>query len=161
MVMPAGAAMEERSPEFRGKDGSAHTLAELRGHPAVVNFWATWCGPCKEEMPRLQKLADSYAGQGVRFVAISLDAPATQGKIAAVTEKRDFRIPVWTGATERTLTDLKLGEVVPATLILDEKGDTIGRVEGEARDKDIRSRLDWLLRGRTGRQPKTVQKNDW
>ncbi len=146
---------------FKARDGSTHSLKELHGHPAVVNFWATWCGPCKEEMPRLQKLADAYTSQNVKFLAISLDAADTQGKIDDVVRKRDFHLPVWTGADETTLAALNLGELVPATLILDENGETIGKIEGEARDKDVRSRLDWLLAGRKGKQPKVVQKNDW
>lgn len=151
----------EGTPAFKDRGGATHTLGELRGNPAVVNFWATWCGPCREEMPRLQKLADSYRAQGVQFVAISLDDTETQGKIASVVAKRDFRLPVWTGATEATLGELGLGVLVPATLILDDGGQVIGKIEGEARDKDIRSRLDWLLSGREGKQPKLAQKNDW
>lgn len=147
--------------EFKARDGSTHSLEELRGHPAVVNFWATWCGPCREEMPRLQKLAESYQQQGVHFIAISLDAPETQGKIDAVVAKRGFHLPIWTGATDATLGEFHLGVLVPATLILDETGQVIGRIEGEARDKDVRSRLDWLLGGRQGKQPSLMQKNDW
>lgn len=147
--------------EFKGRDGAAHSFAELRGHPAVVTFWATWCGPCREEMPRLQKLADAYQQQGVRFVAISIDAPETQNRIDAVLAKRDFHVPVWTGANETTLSQLNLGVLVPATLILDEQGEVIGRIEGETREKDVRSRLDWLLNNRQGKRPSLVQKNDW
>ena len=146
---------------FKALNGSVHDLQELRGHPAVVNFWATWCGPCKEEMPRLQKLADAYAARGVTFVAISLDAPETQDKIQTVAAKRGLRMPVWTGATDQTLAGLELGVLVPATLVLDEHGVIVGRIEGEMRDKDVQSRLDWLLGGRQGKQPKVIQKNDW
>ncbi len=151
----------DTATEYHGLDGSVHTLAELKGHPAVVNLWATWCGPCREEMPRLQKLASTYTSKGVVFVALSLDAKETQGRIEAVVKKRDFSIPVWTGGSEQTLKDFGLGELVPSTLILDEKGIVIGKIEGEARTKDVASRLDWLLNGRQGRQPNLVQKNDW
>ena len=154
-------AVPSDAMQFRGRDGVQHSIAELRGHPAVVNFWATWCGPCRDEMPRLQKLAQDYAQQGVSFVAISLDAPDTQVKIDGVIAKRGFHLPVWTGATDATLAQFKLGVLVPATLILDDGGEIIGRIEGEAREKDIRSRLDWLLHGRQGKQPPIVQKNDW
>ena len=147
--------------KFLALDGSTHTLAELNGHISVVNFWATWCGPCREEMPRLQKIADDYQSRGVTFVAISLDDADTQPKIADAIEKRNFKIAVWKGASDQTLKQLDLGVLVPATLILDEHGVVIGRIEGEAHDKDIRSRLDWLLTGRQGKQPKVVQKNDW
>ena len=119
--------------QFKALDGSTHDLKELHGHPAVVNFWATWCGPCKVEMPRLQKLADAYAPRGVAFVAISLDAPETQGRISGVVAKRGLRLPVWTGATDQTMAELDLGVLVPATLVLDVDGAVIGRIEGEAR----------------------------
>lgn len=112
-------------------------------------------------MPRLQKLAEHYASKNVQFIAISIDAPDSQGRIDDVVRKRNFRLPVWTGADEKMLTALKLGELVPATLILDENGETIGKIEGEARDNDVRTRVDWLLGGRVGKQPKLVQKNDW
>ncbi len=163
LALPTIAAAQADHPgdAFYDLAGTPHTLAELRGHPAVVNFWATWCGPCREEMPRLRKLSESYASREVRFVAIALDAPETQGKIGAAVLKSGLQIPIWTGASDRTLSDLKLGALVPATLILDSEGQVIGRIEGEARDKDIRSRLDWLLAGRRGKQPKVEQKNDW
>ncbi|HWQ15397.1 MAG TPA: TlpA disulfide reductase family protein [Roseiflexaceae bacterium] len=52
----------EPAPDFRYRmvDGGAHSLSELRGRKVLVNFWATWCAPCKEEMPDLQRLADEY-----------------------------------------------------------------------------------------------------
>ncbi|MBB5059226.1 thiol-disulfide isomerase/thioredoxin [Granulicella aggregans] len=154
----AGSGLPES--KYVALDGSTHSLAELEGHVAVVNFWATWCGPCREEMPRLQKLADEYSAKGVTFIAIALDDTETQPKIPGVVAQRAFRIPVWKGATADSLKELDLGVLVPATLILDDHGVVIGRIEGEARDKDVRTRLDWLLGGRQGKQPKVVQKND-
>ncbi len=154
-------AAAESKTQLQALDGTPHSIAELRGHPAVVNFWATWCGPCKEEMPLLQKLADAYAAQGVSFVAVSIDEPAARSKIPAVIERRGLKIPVWTGASYKSLHELQLGDVVPATVVLDDKGEVIGRIEGEARERDLRSRLDWLLGGRQGKAPKPVQHNEW
>lgn len=154
-------AVREPSANFTSMDGRTHTLAELRGHPAVVNFWATWCGPCREEMPRLQKLSESYEAKGVTFIAISLDDAETQEKIPKTLAKSGLRIPVWKGATAETLKELQLGILVPATLVIDADGVVIGKIEGETRGKDVQSRLDWLLNGRQGKQPKVLQKNDW
>jgi thiol-disulfide isomerase/thioredoxin len=158
-------ASAERLKEPTGKlvdlNGKPHTVAELAGSPAVINFWATWCVPCKDEMPRLQKLADRYAEKGIKFVAISIDDADSGSKIAGLIQKRNFRLPVWQGASAATLKELNLGELVPATVIIDAEGNIIGRIEGEAREKDVASRLDWLLDGRRGKPPKPVQKNDW
>jgi hypothetical protein len=112
-------------------------------------------------MPRLQSLADRYGTEGVTFIAISIDDVDGQKKIPNVIAKRKFRIPVWVGGTQDTFSLFGLENLVPSTLILDDEGVVIGKIEGETREKDVRLRLDWLLGGRKGARPKLVQKNDW
>jgi thiol-disulfide isomerase/thioredoxin len=51
-------------------------LSDLRGNPLVINFWATWCEPCRVEMPTLQKVYESYQNQGLRILAVNLGEPA-------------------------------------------------------------------------------------
>ena len=53
-------------------DGKTITLDDLRGQPVMVNFWATWCGPCRAEMPELQHLYERHADDGLRIVAVNL-----------------------------------------------------------------------------------------
>ncbi|HEY1213826.1 MAG TPA: TlpA disulfide reductase family protein [Bryobacteraceae bacterium] len=154
-----GQTLREPSAALTDLQGKRHLIKELHGMPVVINFWATWCVPCKDEMPRLVKLQERYPK--VRFVAISIDNADTRAKIPALIAKRKFSLTVWQGASADTLKELALGELVPATVILDADGMLVGRIEGEASEKDIASRLDWLLNGRQGKQPKLVQKNDW
>jgi thiol-disulfide isomerase/thioredoxin len=139
--------------------GKAHALAEYRGKIVVLNFWATWCLPCRDEMPMLNKLAPKYNEKSVVFLAASIDDPQTQQKIARFLEKKKIDLPIFTGATPQTLKQFSLGEIVPATLILDRDGTVAFRIEGEASKKDISSRLDWLLSDRSGKQPKPLIKN--
>ena len=61
----AGVAKRAPDPGFKSLDGQTRKLSSLRGQVVVVNFWATWCGACQEELPRLAKLTESYAGKGV------------------------------------------------------------------------------------------------
>jgi len=149
-------------PELTLKDqtGTVQTLSAYRGKIIVLNFWATWCGPCREELPRLDQLAREYAAKDVVFVAASLDDSETQSKIASFLDKKKIStLPVWIGASPATLKQFQLGEVVPATIILDQNGKPIARIMGEASRKDVSSRLDWLLSGRTGKPPKSLLKN--
>src|SRR6266404_4886802 len=62
-------------PEFRFKDdaGGSHTLAEFRGKVVLLNVWATWCGPCRKEMPTLDRLQEQLSGPDFTVVALSID----------------------------------------------------------------------------------------
>jgi thiol-disulfide isomerase/thioredoxin len=149
------------APDFTltNLDGKPHSLAEYRGKIVVLNFWATWCLPCRDEMPMLSKVAPKYGEENVVILAASIDDAQTQPKIARFLEKKKIALAVFTGATPETLKQFSLGEIVPATLILDRDGAVAFRIEGEASKKDISSRLDWLLSDRSSKQPKILIKN--
>ena len=68
-------ALGETVPNFtlRNDDGQVVALADFRGKIAIVNFWATWCAPCIEEMPSLNRLAERYADKGLQILGVSLD----------------------------------------------------------------------------------------
>ncbi|HZZ10181.1 MAG TPA: TlpA disulfide reductase family protein, partial [Paraburkholderia sp.] len=55
-------------------EGQPQSLSLLKGHPIVVNFWASWCGPCVEEMPALSQLQRDYAKKGIQFVGLGVDS---------------------------------------------------------------------------------------
>jgi len=71
LVVTASPAPAPTTP-FRDAAGKSHTLAEFAGKVAVVNVWANWCAPCKEEIPSLARLQTAYAGKPVAVVAISV-----------------------------------------------------------------------------------------
>jgi thiol-disulfide isomerase/thioredoxin len=161
----ASAALAESAPKLTLKDLSGQTqkLASLRGKIVVLNFWATWCEPCQEELPRLSRLAQSYAGhkdaeKQVQFLAVSIDAAKDREKIEPLLHRLHVDLNVWTGADLDTLEKFGLGNVVPGTMVIDEKGQIITRVMGEARDEDVRAPLDWLLQGRLGPAPQPLLK---
>lgn len=139
--------------KFKDMAGHTERLGSLRGRIAVVNFWATWCAPCRAELPMLSGLEQRYAGRGVQFVAISVDTAKDRAKVATYLREEQPGLGVWVGADLDTLGRLGFGDVVPATLVLDAKGVAVGRIEGEADEADVRGYLDWLLSGRRGKAP--------
>jgi thiol-disulfide isomerase/thioredoxin len=145
-------------PTFKTLDGGKHKLSALHGQIVVVNFWATWCGPCQEELPRLSQIATSYAGKPVSFVFISIDNPKDRGKIPATLAKLHVSFDTWTGADTDTLGSFGLGDIVPGTLVLDENGEPVARVMGEAKEADVRTAVDWLLNGKKGDAPPPLTK---
>jgi len=152
-------ALAERAPNLALKDlsGSKQKLSDLRGHIVIVNFWATWCGPCQEELPRLDALSRHYAAQNVRFVAVSIDEPKDQAKIRPDLDRLHVaptpNFSVWTGGTSYALASFGLGGVVPGTVILDSDGNIVTRIQGEARDTDVQTTVNWLLSNRSGPPP--------
>ena len=160
LAMLTAIAGAESVPKLSLKDLSGQTqkLSSLRGKIVVLNFWATWCEPCQEELPRLSRLSHSYAGNNVQFVAVSIDAAKDRDKIESLLRRLNVDLDVWTGADLDTLEKFGLGNVVPGTMVIDEKGQVVTRVTGEARDEDVRTPLDWLIQERVGPAPEPILK---
>lgn len=152
LTLPAHA---KRAPNLELKDlsGTTHKVADLRGSIVVLNFWATWCGPCREELPMLSTLSREYAGKKVRFIAVSANEAKDRAKIDEFLSHNTLAMDVWLGADLDMLERAGLGNVLPATLILDEQGEVIARVMGQAHVEDIKGPLDWILGGRIGPAP--------
>lgn len=156
----AVSAQARRAPELKLRDLAGHpqTLSALRGHIVVLSFWATWCGPCAEELPRLSRLSASYADKDVRFIAVSIDDAKDRAKIQPFLTRGNIAMEVWTGGDTDQLDRFGLGNIVPGTAVLDSDGEIIGRIMGEARQEDIQQRLDWLLAGKKTPPPEAITK---
>jgi thiol-disulfide isomerase/thioredoxin len=142
-----------------GKPVPGFGTADLKsGGVTVVNVFASWCGPCQEELPRLKQIAASYAGKPVSFVYISIDAPKDRAKIPNTLARLNVSFDSWVNADTDTLGRFGLGEIVPGTLVLDETGEPVARIMGEAREDDVRTPVDWLLGGKTGSAPAALTK---
>ena len=120
----------------------------------LVNFWATWCGPCIREMPELVELYEEWKDEGIRVQTISIDAQFPQGgidtpeEVAAFMQEKGFRVPVivssapdLTGLMQR----FKLTGGIPVTLVLDRKGEIVARQDGAATKKVFRRLVERAL----------------
>jgi thiol-disulfide isomerase/thioredoxin len=98
--------------------GRTRSLAEFSGEVVVVNFWATWCGPCRAEMPAFDRVAARWAGRGVRFVGLSSESPDVASGFG---RSLGIRYPLWTGGDRVGELSRRLGNrlgVLPHTAIL-------------------------------------------
>lgn len=141
---------------FKDISGKSVHLSDVRGKPVVLNFWATWCVPCRAEMPLFIEAAKEFGEKGIVFLAVSLDDKQTRPKIPAFVE--EFKIPftIWTGGSTMDLQDLKLGEALPATAFLDPKGRIVARVIGQITRDELRARLEYLTNPAAAAAPEPV-----
>lgn len=131
---------------LRNMNEKTISLHDLRGHIVVLNFWATWCGPCKAEMPMLVQADEQYQQKGVAFLGASLDDAKSQKNIPAFLNQYHVSYIILTGASADNLAKLKMGIAVPATAFIDEKGAIRFRILGQMRPRELQERIDWLLR---------------
>jgi thiol-disulfide isomerase/thioredoxin len=129
MVTSAQGAAEPDNA-FTGPDGQVMKLAQLKGQVVVVNFWATWCGPCKEEMPSLARLAKDYADRGVKVVPISVDR-LEDGAAARDFLKTHGGLPFYNDPEYRVVFGLNpRPDGIPTTVIYDKTGKEQARLSG-------------------------------
>ena len=149
----AALAQEAAPPlELPDQSGKAQKLSDYSGKIVVLNFWATWCGPCVKEMPIFVELTKKFEAQGVVVLAASLDATETQANIPEFSRKLKMSFPILTGTTVDHMTLFGIGETLPGTVIIDQQGNAFGRILGEARKKEVFERIEWLLGLRKGKK---------
>jgi thiol-disulfide isomerase/thioredoxin len=132
---------------FHDGAGGAHTLAEFKGKVAIVNVWAFWCAPCKEEIPSLARLAKAYAGKPVAIVPVSVgkgdDETAGAAFIARNPPLRFYTEPTYA----LTFAFKPAIEAMPTTVIYDRRGVERARLAGGAdwSSPEARAVVDSLL----------------
>ncbi len=125
--------------------GAGQSLASLRGRVVVLNFWATWCEPCKKEMPDLSAIQNDYAPLGVQVIGAAGDAGAESAKVLKFIREFKVNFPVWLGATTDDMKRFGVGEVLPATVIIDKNGKIVWREIGIIKPVELRKQLDKIL----------------
>jgi thiol-disulfide isomerase/thioredoxin len=140
-------------------DGKKVHLKDYRGKTVVLNFWATWCGPCKDEMPMFVEVSKQWAAKGVTFIGASLDDKKTLKNIPEFLKRYQVEFPVWTGTTGDDLAKLGMGEAVPDTAFIDADGVILLRVQGEIKRPELEERLEWMTGDHSKPSPRALQRN--
>lgn len=120
---------------FNGIDGKPTTLAAFAGRVILVNLWATWCVPCRAEMPALDRLAAAKGGAGFAVVPINLDVKGSATARAFMDKIGVTHLPLYSDPDMGVFNELKrrgLTLGLPTSLLLDAKGCRLGIVEGPA-----------------------------
>lgn len=122
-------------------NGTRRQVGEWRGRVTVINFWATWCPPCLEEIPDFVRLQEALRAQGVQFLGIAVDEPVRVRQFAGSAR---INYPVLVGQAEAVELSRQAGNRrggLPYTLVLDDHGRVIGRFEGAVPPQQLETLL--------------------
>ncbi|MBL8287756.1 MAG: TlpA family protein disulfide reductase [Rubrivivax sp.] len=117
----AAVAPSMPAPDFtlRSAEGGNLRLGELRGRVVLVNFWATWCGPCKIEMPHLNRLYEKYRGAGFVLLGVNIDEDPKQA--VALATRLNLKFPVLFD-TDKAVSRRYALDSMPGTVLIDRDG---------------------------------------
>jgi thiol-disulfide isomerase/thioredoxin len=116
---------------FQDETGASKTLADFKGRVVLLNLWATWCAPCRKEMPSLSQLQKDLGSKDFEVVALSLDIKGLAASSAFLKEVGADNLKTYSDATSKALGTLQaLG--LPATILIDREGMEVGRLLGPA-----------------------------
>ncbi|HEY9430180.1 MAG TPA: TlpA disulfide reductase family protein [Blastocatellia bacterium] len=145
---------EPHLPDVIGKEtelalkdlfGAEQKLSAYRGRIVVLNFWATWCGPCKKEMPDLAAIQNSYAAYGVQVIGASADTLAELNAVRQFIKETTVNFPVWLGATTEQMAQFGLGPGLPGTAIIGRDGKIVAIYRSVVTQEEIKKHLDKLV----------------
>lgn len=138
----AGAVMAARLADLQGQ---TQALSQWRGKVLVVNFWATWCAPCREEIPAFVRLQDKYRARGLQFVGIAIDR---RDPVLAFVREFGINYPVLLGDIETVDLSRRAGNragTLPFTLVFDRTGKIAATEVGGIKEAQLQTLLMPLL----------------
>lgn len=144
MASPAVARQGDRAcdlglPDLEGKP--LH-LSQLQGKVVVVNFWATWCDPCREEIPDFVKLYKEYRGRGLEIIGVSMDT-GKEEQVKAFAKKFGIEYPIVVGDIRVARQWLVQG--IPRTLLIDREGKVVQEIVGVTDMRSLEKGIQPLL----------------
>jgi thiol-disulfide isomerase/thioredoxin len=126
-------ALPEQRPPFTlpDLDARARSIEEWDGHVLLINFWATWCPPCRKEIPLLLELQEEYGERGLRLIGVAIDDPTPVGDYVA---QMGIDYPILIGGADASAVSRAYGNslgVLPYTVLVDRRGRIVYAHQGE------------------------------
>lgn len=138
-----------REREIRGLDDTTFKLSDFQGKVIVINIWASWCGPCRREVPEYERVRKAYADKNVEFIGLTAEDPRTAtAKVNKFVHEVNFTFRIgW--ADRETARFLMDGRAIPQTIVLDSEGRIVNHWSGYSSGQSgnrLRQAIDGALK---------------
>jgi peroxiredoxin len=125
--------------------GVEQSLQSLKGRIVVVNFWATYCIPCRKEMPDLAVIQNEFAALGVQVIGVSTDDLTDRSKVLQFVKETKVNFPIWVGGSVEQMMRFGLGAALPGTVVIDREGKIAKIISGVIDQAALRKEIEALL----------------
>lgn len=162
-LIPAKAGNAAAMPDVEGGDlqgkpapaftlisttGKKTSLSDYKGHPVIVNFWATWCGPCKLEMPWFEEFSKKYADQGLVILGLNQDDDKGPTEVADVARRIGVSYPVLMPDKDEKVSKEYGGvDYLPETFYINKAGKVVGVGAGAPSKDQMQSMIEAAIKG--------------
>lgn len=138
-----------RERQIKAVDSGSFRFADFEGKVLVINLWASWCGPCRREVPEYEKVRKAYAGKGVEFIGLTTEDPRTSAdRVKRFLREVDFGFRLGWADRELARTLMSGRNGIPQTLVIDVDGRLVNRWSGYAPGRSgerLRETIDHAL----------------
>ena len=138
----AGQQIDLTLKDLSGVDQS---LAALKGRIVVLNFWATYCIPCRKEMPDLAAIQNEFAALGVQVIGVNTDDADDRNKVLQFVRETKVNFPIWVGGSMEHMVRFGLGTALPGTVVLGRDGRVAKIISGVVDQARLRKEIEALL----------------
>ncbi len=124
-TVPVGIEVGDRAPNFtlESLDGKTVSLYQFRGHVVILDFWASWCAPCRASMPELQRYYEEYKGHGLVLLGVSLDRSGEDARYFLKEKRYTDLIALWGSVSASQAVAQEYGVYgIPHTFVIDKQG---------------------------------------
>ena len=130
---------------LRDLSGVEQSLAALKGRIVILNFWATYCIPCRKEMPDLAAIQNEFGALGVQVIGVSTDDPESRNKVVQFVKETKINFPIWLGGSMDHMYRFGLGGALPGTVVIGKDGLVKKVISGVVDQAVLRKQIEALL----------------
>ncbi len=139
-------AQQQKAPNFslKSADGNTYQLSQFKGKVVLVNFWATWCGPCRREIPDFIEAYKNYKSQGLEIIGVSVDQDGWT-KVTPFVAQNKINYPVVL-MDDKVIANYGNFNAIPTTFIVDKSGNIVDTHTGVMTMSQLESKIQPLLK---------------